>query len=292
VALLLAHSYGTLAGVTTVAGNAPLEATTRNALIVADVVGYTGPVVPGAERPLVADPQVGARIHGASGLDGPDRREPSRGPERGRAAQYLIEAATPDTWVVATGPLTNIAAAVRLDARWAGHIAGISVMGGSTSFGNVSAVAEFNIAADPEAAYIVLSSGANLRICGLNLTHQVLVDPGFVSSVRALGTPAAGFFGASLDFFLQAYAATWAEPGPVAPIHDACAVLAVTHPQLFGMRRRHVAVELTGTLTRGMTVVDQRPIRATEAANAAVAETVDALAVLGLIRQAVAAIGG
>src|SRR4029077_10739595 len=89
-------------------------------------------------------------------------------------------------WIVATGPLTNVALALEQDPTLPERIAGISIMGGGT-FGNVPAAAEFNIHFDPEAADVVLRCGAPIVICGLDLTHQLLVDDVIVAQSRQLG---------------------------------------------------------------------------------------------------------
>ena len=141
-----------LAGITTVAGNAPLDRTTHNALVMRELLGIDIPVHAGAARPLVAEPVAAADVHGASGLDGsacPNR--PAA--DSDDAVAFIIEScrSRPGTWIVAVGPLTNVALALRRAPDLADTIAGISVMGGGT-FGNRTAVGEFNIWADPEAA--------------------------------------------------------------------------------------------------------------------------------------------
>jgi inosine-uridine nucleoside N-ribohydrolase len=176
--------------------------------------------------------------------------------------------------------------AIRRDPGFVSRIAGISIMGGSTSFGNMSPVAEFNIWADPEAASIVFNSGARLRMVGLNVTHTVLVDSAFAQRIRRLETAQAEFIAELLDAFVNAYSKISTQPG-VAPLHDPCALLAVTHPDLFEFVSMHVDVELTGALTRGMTVVDQRELASISAVNADVALSADSSEVLDLLFEAV-----
>ncbi len=160
-------------------------------------------------------------------------------------------------------------------------------MGGSASFGNVSPVAESNIWADPEAASVVFNSGAKLRMVGLDVTHTVLVDHEFARRIRRLRTTPATFIAEFLDAFVNAYSKVRSKPG-AAPMHDPCALLGVTHPALFRYRSAHVDIELTGTLTRGMTVVDQRELSGLGAANADVAVSADSCAVLDLVYEAIA----
>jgi len=159
-------------------------------------------------------------------------------------------------------------------------------MGGSTSFGNTTSHAEFNIWADPEAAAIVFSSGAKLWLCGLNLTHQFMIGPDIVAQLRALGSVAATFTAELLDFYCAKYAEKFF--GKVeGPLHDPCAVMLVTHPELFTCHDRHVAVELTGQLTRGMTVVDERGVKEMGPNNVSVAYGLDTSAALRLLLETV-----
>ena len=195
-----------------------------------------------------------------------------------------LDAAAPDVWVVAVGPLTNVALAIERDPDWVKRIAGISVMGGSTTGGNVTAAAEFNIYADPEAAARVFASGADIVMCGLNLTHQVMTSDALVADLRAGGAPLERFAAGVFDFLHGVMADLLGQRATA--LHDPCAVLAVTHPELFELAPRAVDVEVKGTLTRGMTVVDERPVRRGAPPNVRVAYRIDAERALDLVREA------
>jgi len=274
LAILLAQHFTDLRGITTVAGNASIDDTTRNACIAAEMCGFRGPVVRGSSGPLVGEPRFADDIHGTSGLAGPTLPPVTRSADPGDGSSFLLDVCRTDTWVVATGPLTNVALAIRRDPGFASRIAGISIMGGSTSFGNKSPAAEFNIWSDPEAASIVFTSGADIRMLGLNVTHTVLVDGRFVKCVNGLESRSAKFVAELLQEFLNAHNRVYKQ-GNVAPLHDPCAVLAVSHPGLFEFVPSHVDIELAGTFTRGMTVVDQRGMRNAAATNAKVAMRAD-----------------
>ncbi len=289
LAILLAQRFADLRGITTVAGNTSVANTTRNACIAAGMCGFRGPVVAGAAGPLLGEPQFAEHVHGASGLDGPELPAVTRSANEGEASSFLIDACGPETWLIATGPLTNVALAIRRDPGFAARLAGISVMGGSTSYGNITPTAEFNIWADPEAASIVFNSGARLRMVGLNVTHTVLVDWPFVQRVRELDTPPARFAGDLLAAFVTAYSKMSRQPG-FAPIHDPCALLWITHPGLFGSVPARVDIELAGAFTRGMTVVDLREAADITAANADVAMSADSARVLDLLYETVSAL--
>jgi inosine-uridine nucleoside N-ribohydrolase len=259
VALAVAAHRGRLLGVTTVAGNATIEHTTRNALAVVQLLGADVEVHSGATSPMRAgSAEHATHVHGEHGLSGAQLPELRRTVASHDAAGFLVDVTRehPGAWIVATGPLTNVAQALQRDATLVERIAGISIMGGGT-FGNVTAAAEFNIHFDPEAADIVLRCAAPLVMCGLDLTHQLLVDDQMVARSRALGN----VFGQFCADFLGSYLANIrALTGGHrdAALHDPCAVLAITDPHLLDLTLRDVVVETAGRHTRGMTLVDQR----------------------------------
>ena len=289
LALLLAAPTCELVGVTVVSGNAPLDRTLHNALISCQIAGLQVPVVAGAERPLVAEPRHAANIHGASGLDGPVLPALSRSAAAGPAVRFLLERAEEreDLWIVATGPLTNIALAMREEPMLASRVRGVSLMGGSMGSGNVTASAEFNIWADPEAAAIVFGSGANIVMAGLDVTHQFIVDGPRRARIQALGSDVSNFAAALLDAYGAAYRRSFGGE-PAGPMHDACAVLAVTHPELFTSEERHVVIELHGEHTRGRTVVDRRGGKHGLPANTKVLTGIDHEAAFGVLLGALA----
>lgn len=260
-ALIVARHYAKLLGITVVHGNAPLSRTLPNALIACDVFGIDAPVFSGADRPLVAPPQNAAHIHGESGLGGPVLPPVRRTPEKIGAVEAIVELVRKHegdgVWLAPVGPLTNIALALRAAPDLAKRIAGISLMGGGTLFGNRAPHAEFNIWADPEAASVVFGYGGSLRMVGLNTTHQVVITHEYVQSMQALGTPQGKFAAELLDFFSTTYGEMLGTYG--GPLHDPCAILAITHPELFDLREKRVEIELHGEFTRGMTAVDERP---------------------------------
>jgi inosine-uridine nucleoside N-ribohydrolase len=289
IALVLAARHTNLLGVTTVAGNAPIERTTRNALIVLDLLGSTAPVHRGAARPLLAPPKHAGYVHGESGLDGAALPEPSRSETGDDAAAFIVETvrAHEGVWLVPTGPLTNIALALRRAPDLAGRLAGISLMGGSATVGNRTAVAEFNVWADPEAAAIAFGYGGPLVMAGLHLTHTLQTTPERIKALGEIPNTLGPLLADLLGFFADSYVRR--HRGFLgAPVHDACAVLALTHPELFTRRAAHVAVETSGELTRGMTVVDQRALKDVPSPNTDVLMSVDDEVAFEVITDAVA----
>ena len=292
VALLVAHAHLDVIGVTTVSGNAPLEDTTRNALAVLELLDVDTPVHSGADRPLVGAPLHATHVHGRSGLGGTRLAAPAGSVAGDDAAGFLIEVSRsqPDLWIIAIGPLTNLALALQRDPALVERIAGVSIMGGSATVGNATPVAEFNVWADPEAADVVFRSGARLKMCGLNLTHQLQTNDAIIERLRRIGTPRGEFVADLFDFMHERMEDLLGVRQSA--LHDPCAVLAVSHPQLLEFRPRAVTVEVQGAHTRGMTVVDQRVIRRSprglDAPNVEVAYQLDADGAMALILDAVA----
>ena len=263
VALLLAHGSPEieLLAVTTVVGNQTLEKVTRNALAIARVANITGvPFAAGCDRPLVRTIETAPDIHGDSGMDGPELPEPTLELDPRHAVDLIIDTVMshePGTvTIVPTAGLTNIALAVRKEPRIAERVKEVVLMGGGYHVGNWSAVAEFNIKIDPEAAHIVFNEKWPLTMVGLDLTHQALATDEVAARIAAVGTKPAKFVGELLEFFGHAYKDAQGFDFP--PVHDPCAVAYVIDPSVMTTRRVPLDVELTGTLTLGMTVADFR----------------------------------
>jgi inosine-uridine nucleoside N-ribohydrolase len=288
VAIVVAARHADLLGITTVSGNAPLERTTHNALVMRELLGVDVPVHSGAARPLVAEPRHAPAGHGASGLDGADLPPPQRPADGDDAIGFIIDTcrSREGTWIVAVGPLTNVALALRSAPDLGGRIAGISLMGGGT-FGNRSAVAEFNIWADPEAAAAVFAYGGPLVMAGLDVTHELIATAERIAMVRRLPGRLAAALADLFTFYSAAYISRHDDIAGAA-IHDPCAVLALTHPGLFTRVPRHVAVETSGALTRGMTVIDRRTVKERPAPSCDVLTDLDDDAAFAVIVEAIA----
>jgi purine nucleosidase len=247
-----------LLAVTTCAGNQTLEKVTRNALAVCAVAGIDVPVAAGARGPLVRPQLVAPEIHGESGLDGPVLPPAVRALDPRHAVDLIIDvvlAEEPGTvTLVPTGPLTNIALAMRKEPRIVDRVKRVVLMGGSYTRGNKTPAAEFNIAADPEAAQAVFAGGWPVTMVGLDLTHQATADPDVVARIAAVGSPLSEFVVDVLGFFGRTYREQQGFDAP--PVHDLCCVAHLCDPAVFTTRDAFVAVELTGTWTAGMTVTD------------------------------------
>lgn len=239
-----------LRAVTTVGGNAELEKVTLNARRVLTLAGVTGvPVAAGAAGPRRGELITALEVHGQSGLDGAELPEPAMALDPRGAVELMVDRG-PAT-VVATGPLTNVAALLEHSPQ---TVQEIVWMGGSTARGNTRPYAEFNALVDPEAAEIVFSSGKPLTMVGLNLTHQAQATPEVIERLRAVGNPAADAAIGWLTFFADTYRTVYGMAGP--PVHDACALALMIDPAVLRSVETFVAIETDGRWTRGATVVD------------------------------------
>lgn len=260
LAILLAghHPQIELLAITTVAGNQSVDKTTLNALKVCTLARLRSiPIAKGMDRPLVVPAQHAADIHGESGLDGPDLPEPDIEPVSKHAVDLMIELllhSDGDITLVPTGPLTNIAMAIRQEPAILPKIKGISLMGGAIGLGNVTSSAEFNIYVDPHAAAIVFGCGRPITMCPLEVTHQALATENVVNKLRSANRPVATLAAGLLDFFAETYRKVF--DFPAAPVHDPCAVAAVIDPTLIKSRLVRVEIETVGEWTRGRTACD------------------------------------
>jgi inosine-uridine nucleoside N-ribohydrolase len=288
--LALASPELELLGVTTVAGNQTLAHTTANALRVLEFVGRDDvPVAAGADRPLVRPHAVAREVHGETGLDGPDL-PPARGePVGAHAVDFLAErlrAADRPVTLVAIGPLTNVALLLARHPGCASHLEGVVLMGGAIAEGNVTPAAEFNVWADPEAAYRVFCSGLAVTMVGLDVTHRALLTDAHAARLREAG-PTGALVADLHAFYSRFHRAVYGFDG--APVHDAMAVAHLIRPELVETLHRHVAIECASELCRGRTVVDLWQ-RTGAAPNAHVAVDVDAEAFLALLVERLGAL--
>ena len=287
IAMLLALGSDELdvRGITTVAGNQTLEKTTANAIRVLELAGRAEiPVAAGAGRPLVREPRVAAEVHGETGLDGPDLPPPQGEPSPQHAVDFLAERIEGAT-LVATGPLTNVAL---LLARHAEAVPErIVLMGGAIAEGNVTPAAEFNIWADPEAAHRVFTSGLDVTMVGLDVTHQALVTSAHAEQLGQsgrIGTVVAEL----LEFYGGFHRTVYGWDG--SPIHDAVAVAHVIDPTLLELEHVNVRVDCESELCRGRTVADIWRRTGLEP-NANVAVGIDSERFVDLLLQRLARLG-
>jgi purine nucleosidase len=244
-----------LAGITTVAGNVGLVKTTANALAVASFVGAGDvPVTAGCAAPLLRPALDAGHVHGDSGLGGAVLPPSARLAAEEHATDFIIDtlaAAPGEITLVATGPLTNIALALRRQPQLADWVRDFVIMGGSASRGNVTPAAEYNIWADPEAAAIVFAAGWTVRMIGLDVTLLARATAAVQRRMGSLGSLGSRLLLPALAQYHDSADAT-GEP----PVHDVCAIVSIADPSVFSYTPALVQVETHGTLTSGMTVTD------------------------------------
>jgi len=247
-------------GITCVAGNVPLDLTSRNARIVCELAGKRDvKIFAGCDRPLGRDLVTAEHVHGKTGLDGPDLPEPTMLLAEGHAVDFIIdtlrENAPGTVTLCPLGPLTNIATALQKAPDIADRIAKIVLMGGGYfEGGNITPTAEFNIYVDPQAADIVFKSGAPIVVMPLDVTHKALVTKARNDAFRAIGTPAGVAVAEMTDFFERFDKEKYGSDG--APLHDPCVTAYLINPDLFSGRHINVEIETQSELTMGMTVAD------------------------------------
>lgn len=261
IAILMSGKLFDVIGITTVYGNQSIDKTTKNALKILEFSGLTHiPVYQGCSKPIISEVSFSSAVHGEEGLHGYDFAEPKLRVMEEHAVDFIIKAVTENKEItlLPIGPLTNIALALNKEPAIASRITEISLMGGSTTIGNVTPSAEFNIWADPEAADIVFRSGIPIKMVGLNLTRQAEAVPEVIDRMRALGNKTGIIASQLLDYYSQNLKKLFGVK--CGSIHDACAVAWLIDPTLIRYEEMHVAIELSGRLTRGMSVCDRRHI--------------------------------
>jgi len=266
LALLLAFASPELKveAITVVNGNVAPELGVRNALLTLEAAGITEPppVAAGCDRPLAADPLDAKHVHGEDGLGGAaEGKTPRLQPVKTHAVDLLLETIRrfPDELtLIAVGPLTNVATAIERDAATIRRLKEIILMGGSVAAGgNVTAAAEYNFYADPEAAQATLNSGVPITQIGLDVTlHTLLERSRFEAAVRQSNKP-----GASFALEVSAAYFDWAETHRGVQgclLHDPLAVGAAIDPTFIRTEELWAEVETAGKLSRGALIADRR----------------------------------
>lgn len=257
VALLLAAGLEELhiEAVIATAGNVGLEKTLENTLNIMETVGATCPVYKGADKPLLRESVEAGDFHGVTGMDGPTfppRKRQQVQEESGIDALIRLLKENPHQLsVVSVGPLTDLALAMAKEEGIALLAKEIVIMGGSFSYGNVTKAAEFNTYADPEAAQIVFSSGANITLFSLDCTRTVTLDNKRLEAYRKKAGRATEVFAACMD----TYMANYEKKGQGWPqMHDPLCIAYLADPTKVECEYAPVAVDIEEGPTYGQTV--------------------------------------
>ncbi|TVU10601.1 hypothetical protein EJB05_44144 [Eragrostis curvula] len=287
-------------GLTTIFGNCTTERATRNALILAscktpsDLCEKAGhpevPVAEGSPEPLKGGkPRVADFVHGPDGLGNIDLPDPTTKKIEQSAAEFLVDKVSQfpgEVSVLALGPLTNVALAIKKDPSFASKVKKIVVLGGSFfAAGNATPSAEANIRSDPEAADIVFTSGADIYVVGLNITTQVRFTDEDLLELRNSKGKHAQFLCDICKFYRDWHVQSYGAPGTLKPhiylcdrydavlkmkngcsahisvfhsvvfLHDPVSFAALVRPEYFTFKKGVVRVETKGICT-GHTSMD------------------------------------
>jgi len=271
-----------LEALTTVFGNTDLDTATLNALRILELAGHEDiPVARGAARSLVRPFTKSAdHVHGKNGLGDVDLPPPKKDPVAESASDLIIRMARENPGAITlcpVGPVTNVAVALARAPEIAGLLKEIVVMGSTILCPGIQGIstpmADANFWNDPEAAQIVLRSGAKITLVGMDVTMQVLLTAPMRESIERKGGEVGRKLMEIVEFYVSSYAAMY--PGIAGcGMHDPLAVAIAEDRSLVKTERMCVDMELAGTLTRGMVVADRRRT-AVERQNADVCLEVD-----------------
>lgn len=255
----VAHPDIEVLGISCVAGNASLERVVENTLRILDVAGAGDiPVAAGSRRPLIAPARSASHVHGEGGLGTlrlPASERSAVGVNAVQMMHRLVTESERPVTIVALAPQTNVALLLRQYPDIIDNIERIVFMGGSASVGNATAVAEFNVWHDPEAAAIVLDSGVPTFMYGLDVFNQVAIDEDAASALLESESEVGRVVGALLTNRIAFGSETGSQYTGL--IGDAGAVCALVDPAALRTEIRPVRVELAG-YGRGQTLVDLR----------------------------------
>ena len=245
-----------LLGISVVAGNQTIEKTARNALNVASYLGIDAPVAIGCEYPMVRDRVICAEVHGESGLDGFTFPKPNIDFDKRHGVQLIIDSVmnNEDVTIVATGPLTNVAIAIKMEPKLGNKVKEIVLMGGSVDNGNTSPAAEFNIMCDPEAAHVVFTSGVPVKMIGLNVTRKVLVTDEVVNRMAKINNKASDMFVKLMKVFNDNQRKTFGVKA--GPLHDPATIASLIDDGVITFKKMNVVIDISHGPSYGRTNCD------------------------------------
>ncbi|KAJ4705181.1 uridine nucleosidase 1 [Melia azedarach] len=247
-------------GLTTTFGNVTTEDATRNALILCEIAGCPDvPVAEGSPEPLKGGmPRVADFIHGTDGMGNIFLSPPKAKKCDKKASEFLVDKVSEypgEVSILALGPLTNLALAIKRDSSFASKVKNIVVLGGAFfALGNVNPAAEANIYGDPEAADVVFTSGANIVVVGINITTQVKMTDDDMIELRQSKGKYAQLLSGMCKFYRDWHVKSDGVHGIF--LHDPVSFVALVRPDLFTFKKGVVRVETQG-VCMGHTLMDQ-----------------------------------
>lgn len=247
-------------GLTTIFGNVTTKDATRNALLLCEIAGRPDvPVAEGSPEPLKGgEPCVADFIHGSDGLGNIFLTSPKAKKIEKGAAEFLVDKVSEypgEVSILALGPLTNIALAIKRDSSFAKKLKRLVILGGAFfSLGNVNPAAEANIYGDPEAADIVFTSGANIDVVGINITTQVQFTDADLLDLRQSNGKHSKILCDMCKFYRDWHVKSDGVYGIF--LHDPVSFVLLVRPDLFTFKKGVVRVETQG-ICIGHTLMDQ-----------------------------------
>ena len=259
ILLALASPELSLEGLSIVHGNCSLEQAVRNGLSILELAGASNiPLAGGCELPLVQPSLLALETHGNTGLGYAELPEPRLQPIAQHGCDFLIEKVMADPGeitLVAIGPLTNVALAIRKDPRFAKSLKELVIMGGAIRHeGNTTALAEFNTFVDPHAAHIVFHAGIPITLAPLDVTYQCILMASDVEQLMRIDSPISKFIKESTDFYMEYHDAYQGIKGCI--INDPLALALTFAPGLCEYQELPVDVDISGGVSMGKTFAD------------------------------------
>lgn len=246
-----------LIGVSTCAGNQTIDKTSKNALNLLNFFNKEIKVAKGETNPIKRKIRTCPEIHGESGLDGYDFPVYKEEYDSRPAYQFIIDTvlANKDIIVITTGPMTNLALALSHNPNIVKNIKEIVLMGGSTTEGNITPEAEFNILVDPEAADICFRAGVPMRMLGLNVTRKIMVNDKVIEEASKISTKGSDLFVKLMKVFNENQRKFFGlEHGP---LHDPATIVSLINDKAFKFEKMKVTIDTSDTELLGKTYCEK-----------------------------------
>lgn len=261
LAILLALASPELAldGISVVHGNSSSEQGTVNALSILELAaaGHI-PVCKGCDLPLVQPSLLAPETHGDSGLGYAKLSAPQSKPRAGHGSDFLIEqimSKPGEITLVAIGPLTNVAMAIRQEPRIVENVKEAFIMGGAMRHeGNTTPLAEFNTYVDPHAAYIVFHSGMPITLTPLDVTYQCILLKQDMERLLKIDSPITKFIADATRFYMEFHDEYQKIDGCV--INDPMTLALTFMPEICDYQELYVDVDISGGVSMGKTFAD------------------------------------